>query len=90
VLWILLLLLAGCGALTWSIISITRRARNVRMGLPPLGAPRGPDSRALPPQSAPSSAPSTIQVKEVIAIIGGVVSILVGLLSIIEKIRGLL
>jgi uncharacterized membrane protein HdeD (DUF308 family) len=83
-----LLLLGGVVALMWGVASIIRHVAK-------RSQPQTEASRANAGTRASEASPQhglagnrTVQVKEIVAIVGGIVSILVGVLSIIEKVTG--
>lgn len=92
------LLLAGLAALIWGAVSIIRHAaeRRRQLDVPPASAPSGtatgtePETGAAPtPQPQATTVNSTGQMKEIVAIVGGIVAIMLGMITIFEKLTGL-
>lgn len=84
----LLLLAIGIAALIWGLASIIRRARIRRRVAYSVAAQveaelKGPS--AEPPPPAMPAVSRLAQVKEIVAITGGIVSIIAGILSIIKE-----
>lgn len=83
-----LLLVVGIAALIWGIVSVIRRVR-IRRLVARYVAPATRAEPQVPPTEAPPPAMPAVsrlaQVKEIVAITGGVVSIIAGILSIIKE-----
>ena len=74
-LWVFALMALGLAALVWGVVSLRRKKK-----------PEFAEATVAP---ATKSRPPTSQIREIIAIIGGVISIIVGLLTILEKLNRL-
>ena len=85
--------LLGLAALMWGVFSVIRHVASKWPASSRSGTTSGTDSgtRQPPtPQSHGTTVRSTapVQMKEIVAIVGGIVSIIVGIITIIEKLSG--
>lgn len=83
--WIII----GLCLVIWGTASIFLRTARKHPSIRQQGPLTGPESRTAPPQtiSPAKSTKKLAQIKEIVAIVGGIVSTLVGIITIIEKLR---
>lgn len=82
----IVLVIAGVGALVWGLVSILRKREQPLH--PSQSDAGGMENPPVPVAPGPARGSGRLtRIKEIIAIIGGIISILTGILSIIEKFR---